>query len=313
MTSWQLSSARCNPFLLAKWVAKCNWLFRVIQSYIYFYPRNCDYYLSTAKIVKHVKGDERKMFVTISWKSWLSHCGSLCVLPQGTSHWVLACSCKVCDQPHTIHARTPFSIKAGSCQPSAGQHHRLNGEAFESHRCKADQNSHTQMMPPAFFIVFSCSCFTSISTLKSTMQKDLLKLRHPQKILSKDHELASGPPISGSFVPNLHWFSHLQNHHDASSKLDLHKTLTLEAGVWAENSWISCIQSWCPIFFKYPIKTTHPFLRCAFRGKSLGRELQTPRSRSMKKKGKKNDLNNLIHLHGLTWSSSRLIFRGVTV
>ena len=175
------------------------------------------------------------MFVTISWTSWLSHCGSLCVLPQGTSHWVLACSCKVCDQPHTIHARTPFSIKAGSCQPSARQHHRLNGEAFESHRGPKKNGDHTrstQTHIPKFYAtsVFSCSCFTSISTLKSTMQKDLLKLRHPKKSLSKDHELASGPPISGSFA-NLHWFSHLQNHHDASSKLDLHKTLTLEAGV----------------------------------------------------------------------------------
>lgn len=240
------------------------------------------------------------MFVTISWKSWLSHCGSLCVLPQGTSHWVLACSCKVCDQPHTIHARTPFSIKTGSCQPSAGQHHRLNGEAFESHRCKADQNSHTQMMPPTFFIVFSCSCFTSISTLKSTMQKDLLKLRHPKEILSKDHELALGPHILGlsqiftgfrtsktTMMQVPSWI--FTKHRRQGFELKILEFHVSNHGA----QFFSNIQS----------KTTHPFPLDVPSGvfKAWGGDKQTPWSRSEPR----------IHLHGLTWSSSRLIFRAV--
>ena len=114
----------CNIFL-----SPCQVVCKMMQNAIFRASYTTTSSISTSKTAKHIKHDEKLIYETSFSMSWLSRSGILCATAP-TSHWVLACSCKICGQPRTIQARTPFSIETGSCEPSASEHHHLNGKAW---------------------------------------------------------------------------------------------------------------------------------------------------------------------------------------
>ncbi len=97
MTPWHFSSA--------KLFAKCNNI----------YPRSCEHYLSIAKIVKHIKGDESKFGLSLG--SLGCPVVAFCVLPHKRVTGCLRVLAKYATSPAQSRQERPSAWKRAAANP----------------------------------------------------------------------------------------------------------------------------------------------------------------------------------------------------